>query len=71
MGAASRLAADLDEPALLAAHCDLMDGQEHARPGAYRDAPGGIGGCAATPHTSEFLPPHPERLPALMDDLFP
>ena len=70
MGAASRLAADLDEPALLAAHRALMDGQEHARPGAYRDAQGWIGGGAPTPHTAQFVPPHPERLRAGMDDLF-
>ncbi|MCD0174270.1 Fic family protein, partial [Micrococcus luteus] len=70
MGAASRLAADLDEPALLAAHRALMDGQEHARPGAYRDAQGWIGGGVPTPHTAQFVPPHPERLRAGMDDLF-
>ncbi|WP_260446679.1 Fic family protein [Micrococcus luteus] len=47
-----------------------MDGQEHARPGAYRDAQGWIGGGAPTPHTAQFVPPHPERLRAGMDDLF-
>ena len=69
MGAASRLAADLDEPALLSAHGALMEGQDHARPGAYRDAQGWIGGGAPTPHTAQFVPPHPERLRAGMDDL--
>lgn len=70
MRAATGLARNLDEAALLEAHRALMDGQDHAAPGRYRDVQGWIGGHAPTPHTAQFVPAHPDRIPAAMADLF-
>ncbi len=45
-----------------------MRGQAHARPGQFRIEPVWIG-SAPTPHTAQFVPPHHDRVTALIDDL--
>lgn len=62
------LADDLSTAAILAAHRALMHDQVYARPGQIRDGQVWIGG-GPTPHTASFVPPRPERVLALMDDL--
>ncbi|MXG92074.1 Fic family protein [Nocardioides flavescens] len=60
---------DLSEASILAAHAALMAGQEHARPGRYRESQVWIGSGASTPHTASFVPPHEDRVQPAMADL--
>jgi len=69
MQRAIEMADDLSESTIVAAHEALMDGNEHAQPGRYRDGQVWIGGAAPTPHTASFVPPHKDRVPAAMADL--
>jgi Fic family protein len=62
------LADDLSTTSILAAHQALMHDQAYALPGQLRDAQVWIGG-GSSPHTASFVPPRPERVPELMDDL--
>ncbi|GAA2819611.1 Fic family protein [Kribbella solani] len=62
------LADDLSTDSILAAHRALMHDQAYARPGQLRDGQVWIGG-GPTPHTATFVPPRPERVAELMDDL--
>ncbi|WP_206050879.1 Fic family protein [Nocardioides speluncae] len=63
------MADDLSEDTILAAHGALMEGQEYAQPGRFRDRQVWIGGSAPTPHTASFVPPHADRIKPAMADL--
>lgn len=57
---------------LLRWHAILMKGDPHARPehvGAWRKEQNWIGGDALGPRGASFIPPHPNELPPLLDDL--
>lgn len=69
MQRAIRMADDLNEDTILAAHTALMEAYEYARPGRYRDVQVWIGSAAPTPHTASFVPPHHDRVRAAMVDL--
>lgn len=69
MQRAVAMADDLSLDSLLAAHEALMSGQDHAEPGQLRHAQVWIGGAAPSPHTADFVPPHPDRVEAAMSDL--
>lgn len=69
MQRAIQMADDLTEETILAAHAALMEGQEYARPGRYREGQVWIGSAAPTPHTASFVPPHPDRVTSAMADL--
>ncbi len=69
MQAAVAMSEDLSVDSLRAAHAALMAGQDYAAPGRFRTGAVWIGGMAPTPHTATFVPPHPSRVQAAMDDL--
>lgn len=53
--------------ALLEAHTTLMHTQPRANPGNLRQVQCWIGG--RTPHTAQFVPPHPARVGSAIEDL--
>jgi fido (protein-threonine AMPylation protein) len=61
----------ISEASLLDAHRRLMrdDPVDGRYAGRYRDVQNWIGG-GSTPRLARYVPPPPERVPALMDDLF-
>ncbi|WP_051476948.1 Fic family protein [Arthrobacter sp. Br18] len=70
MEAAIALSADLDEDAVLAMQAVLLADTHPEYTGRWRDQPVWIGGGAAnSPHAASFVPPHADRVPALMTDL--
>lgn len=69
MQRAVELADDISIGSILAAHEALLGGHEYAAPGRFRTAQVWIGSNAASPHTASFVPPHPTRVEAGMDDL--
>jgi Fic family protein len=59
---------ELSISTILAAHAALMQGQDEALPGQFRQSQVWIGSNAPTPHTASFVPPHHSRvLPAMQD----
>lgn len=69
MRAALALSESIDGNAILEIHRALLD---HSNPdivGHWRDQQVWIGGGNFGPHTAQFVPPHQDRVPALMDDL--
>jgi len=69
MQAALALSESIDGNAILEMHRALL---EHSNPdivGHWRDQQVWIGGGGLGPHTAQFVPPHQDRVPALMGDL--
>jgi Fic family protein len=69
MQAALALSVSIDGHAILEMHRALL---EHSNPdivGRWRDQQVWIGGGSLGPHSAQFVPPHHDRVPALMDDL--
>ncbi|MBM7515761.1 Fic family protein [Nocardioides nitrophenolicus] len=66
---AIELADAIDVEAILAAHEALLGPHAYAAPGRLRDQQVWIGSTARSPHTASFVPPHPSRVPAALDDL--
>ena len=69
MQAALALSESIDGHAILEMHRALL---EHSNPdivGHWRDQQVWIGGGGLGPHTAQFVPPHQDRVPALMGDL--
>lgn len=64
------LSDDLGPASILAAHHALLGGHDYAQPGRWRDGQVWIGGAAPSPHTATFVPPHADRVPDAMADLF-
>lgn len=69
MDAAISLSANLDEDAVIAMQSALLQDSAPELIGGWRDEQVWIGGGAISPHDAEFIPPHHERVPALMRDL--
>jgi Fic family protein len=69
MKAALDLADRLDTDAVLAMQEALIGQHDPAIAGRWRDEQVWIGGDSFGPHGAEFVPPHHEHVPALMDDL--
>lgn len=69
MTAAIDLADHLDEVAIIGIHRALLEGSAPDIVGGWRGEQVWIGGVGASPHLATFVPPHHERVPALMKDL--
>jgi Fic family protein len=69
MKAALDLADRLDADAVLAMQDALIRRHDPAIAGHWRDEQVWIGGDSFGPHGAEFVPPHHEHVPRLMDDL--
>jgi Fic family protein len=70
MEAAIALAGDLDEGTILAMQEALLGDSQPEHTGGWRGSQVWIGsGFSHSPHTASFVPPHHERVPALMGDL--
>jgi Fic family protein len=69
MRAAIALADQLDADAILAMHDALIRPTHPEWAGKWRDEQNWIGGSDYYPHGAAFVPPHPERVPAAIDDL--
>jgi Fic family protein len=69
MKAALDLADQLDKGAILAMQRALICQHDPTNAGRWRDEQVWIGGDAFGPHGAEFIPPHHEHVPTLMDDL--
>ncbi|WP_245861265.1 Fic family protein [Compostimonas suwonensis] len=70
MDAALRLSMQLDESAVIGMHDALLAASAPSMVGQWRQEQVWIGGGAISPHTAQFVPPHHDRVPELMDDLF-
>src|ERR671912_2192919 len=69
MNAALELSDRLDERAIIAMHDALLGASAPQYVGGWRDQQVWIGGGSISPHNAAFVPPHHERVPALMRDL--
>ncbi|PWJ51190.1 Fic family protein [Quadrisphaera granulorum] len=69
MQAALALADDLTADALLAMQRALLEASAPSIAGRWRSEQVWIGGDTYGPHGAEFVPPHHEDVPALIDDL--
>ncbi len=69
MSAAIRLAATLDDAAILSMHDALLRSSAAEIAGRWRDQQVWIGGSSLGPHAADFVPPHHRRLPAAIADL--
>ena len=69
MRAAIALADRLDEEAIIAMHEALLEASAPHFIGGWRDQQVWIGGGSFSPHHATFVPPHHDRVPALMSDL--
>jgi Fic family protein len=69
MEAAIALADDLDTDAVLAMHRALLEESAPDIVGHWREEQVWIGGGSVSPHNATFMPPHQDRVPALMDDV--
>lgn len=69
MNAALEFADDMDEVAIIAMHEALLGNSAPEHVGIFREEQVWIGGGSISPHTALFVPPHHERVPALMADL--
>lgn len=69
MRAAIALSDRLDGESILAMHLALMESTHPEWAGRWRDMQNWIGGSDYSPHGAEFVPPHPARVPAAIEDL--
>ncbi|WP_129978237.1 Fic family protein [Rhodococcus sp. Q1] len=69
MRAALELSDALDAAAILRMHHALLEHDDPAIAGRWRQQQVWIGGGSLGPHTAQFVPPHHERVPELIDDL--
>src|SRR5690606_20543098 len=69
MRAALELSDAIDADAILRMHHALLDHDDPAIAGRWRTQQVWIGGGSLGPHTAQFVPPHHERVPELIDDL--
>ncbi|NLE96675.1 MAG: Fic family protein [Propionibacterium sp.] len=69
MHAAIDLAGRLDADSIIAMHRALLGDSEPHMVGRWRTEQVWIGGGARSPHSATFVPPHHDRVPALMEDL--
>lgn len=69
MQAAIGLADDLGTHAVLTMHRVLLEQTHPEIVGRWRDEQVWIGGGALSPHRAQFVPPHHERVPELMEDV--
>src|SRR5690554_3264789 len=69
MNAAIGLSDSLDEQSILAMHESLLRDTAPQDVGHWRREQVWIGGGSISPHTAMFIPPHHNRVPALMTDL--
>jgi Fic family protein len=69
MNAAIDLSDRLDEHAIIAMHDALLRDSAPQFVGRWREEQVWIGGGSISPHTASFVPPHHDRVPALMADL--
>ncbi|TFD38706.1 Fic family protein [Cryobacterium sp. TMT1-19] len=69
MQAALAPSESIDGNAILEMHRALLEQSNPDIVGHWRDQQVWIGGGSFGPHTAQFVPPHQDRVPALMDDL--
>jgi Fic family protein len=69
MQAALVLSETLTPGAVLEMHRALLEHSDPQTVGDWRGEQVWIGGGSLGPHTAQFVPPHPERVPGLMEDL--
>ena len=69
MTAALDLAQRLDAQAILAMHAALLGELHPGMAGRWREEQVWIGGTSFGPHQADFIPPHHQHVPALIDDL--
>ena len=69
MSAALALSGSLTGDAILRMHEALLSGHHPEIAGRWRTEPVWIGGSSLGPHAAAFVPPRPERVPGLIDDL--
>jgi Fic family protein len=69
MTAALELAQRLDADGILAVHAALLGELHPGIAGRWREEQVWIGGTSFGPHQADFIPPHHEYVPALIDDL--
>jgi Fic family protein len=69
MHAALALSESIDGHAILEMHRALLEQSSPDIVGHWRDQQVWIGGGSLGPHTAQFVPPHHDRVPALMSDL--
>ncbi|WP_246078150.1 Fic family protein [Rhodoglobus vestalii] len=69
MTAAIDLADDLNPEAILTMHRALLEKSNPGIVGSWRSDQVWIGGGSISPHNADFIPPHHDRVPALMDDI--
>ncbi|SPZ34059.1 Fic/DOC family [Rhodococcus wratislaviensis] len=69
MHAALELSASIDADAILQMHRALLEHGDPNIAGRWRQQQVWIGGGSLGPHTAQFVPPHHDRVPALIDDL--
>lgn len=69
MRAAIDLADQLDADAILAMHRALLEHVEAEIAGRWRDQQVWIGGSSVGPHQADFVAPHHQHLPVLIEDL--
>ncbi|MCO4252605.1 Fic family protein [Pseudarthrobacter raffinosi] len=69
MQAALSLSESIDGHAILEMHRALLEQSNPEIVGHWRYQQVWIGGGGLGPHTAQFVPPHQDRVPALMDDL--
>ncbi|WP_435748490.1 Fic family protein [Microbacterium sp. PMB16] len=69
MEAAVALSDNLNTDAILTMHRVLLQKSNPEIVGRWRDAQVWIGGGSISPHSADFIPPHQDRVPALMDDV--
>lgn len=62
-------ASRIDPSSILAMHAQLMAEQTRHRPGEWRDEPVWIGTRSDSPRGADFVAPHSDRVPGLVDDL--
>jgi Fic family protein len=69
MQAALALSESINGDAILEMHRALLEQSNPGIVGHWRDQQVWIGGGSLGPHRAQFVPPHHNRVPALMDDL--
>lgn len=69
MQAALELSDAIDTDAILRMHHALLEHDDPVIAGRWREQQVWIGGGNLGPHTAQFVPPHHERVPELMNDL--
>ncbi|SFJ64107.1 Fic family protein [Cellulomonas sp. KH9] len=69
MQAAIALSRTIDGAAILAMHRALLEEAEPETAGHWRTEQVWVGGTGYSPHGAAFVAPHPDRVPAAIDDL--